>query len=256
MPFWWHSIDLGNGIVTPGDKSPEFLDYEWGSFQIPPLVGKTFLDIGAWDGYFSFRAEREGAKHVVALDHYVWMLDLGKQREYYEASLDRADAREFSRVPGLWCPETLPGKAGFDLAQWALDSRVESRVADFMDMDLDGLSKFDVVLYAGVLYHMRHPLLALERLARVTRERVIIETQAIAIGGMEDLEAMQFVGRNRLSGDPTNWWLPTASALESMCRAAGFVRTEVSVGLPDDVDQGEIRNYVAVVTAFAPDDSV
>lgn len=102
VPFWWHSIDLGNGVVTPGDKPPEFLEYEWWTFRLSPLSGQSVLDIGAWDGYFSFRAEREGASRVVALDHYVWMMDLAKQRDYYQATLETGDrAQEFSRVPGL-----------------------------------------------------------------------------------------------------------------------------------------------------------
>jgi tRNA (mo5U34)-methyltransferase len=164
VPFWWHSIDLGQGVVTPGDKSPEFLEYEWWTFQVPPLSGTSFLDIGAWDGYFSFKAEREGAARVVALDHYVWMMDLAKQREYYQETLSSGErAEEFSEVPGLWQPDQLPGKAGFDCARAALGSNVECVIADFMTMDLDELGTFDTVLYAGMLYHMRHPLLALER---------------------------------------------------------------------------------------------
>jgi tRNA (mo5U34)-methyltransferase len=251
VPVWWHSIDLGDGVVTPGVKSPEFMEYEWWSFRLPGLQGKSFLDIGAWDGYFSFRAEREGADRVVALDHYVWMIDLEAQRLYYESCLrEGVRAREFSEVSGLWRPEDLPGKAGFDCAHDLLASKVECVVADFMDMDLQTLGRFDVVLYAGMLYHMRHPMLALERVAAVTNERAIIETQAIAIGGMEELEVAQFLGRHQLRGDPTNWWAPTAPALRAMCESAGFSTTELLIGPPDDIENGEIRNYVVVVAAY------
>ena len=76
--FWWHSIDLGQGVVTKGFKTPETLQYELESLRLPDLRDKTVLDIGAWDGFFSFEAERRGAKRVVALDHYVWSLDLAK----------------------------------------------------------------------------------------------------------------------------------------------------------------------------------
>lgn len=117
-------------------------------------------------------------------------------------------------------------------------------------MDLDELGTFDVVLYAGMLYHMRHPLLALERVAKVTKQRAVIETHAFVMGGMEQLEAMQFVGNGSLRGDPTNWWVATLPALRSMCVAAGFSGTEVHVEPPDDVSRDELRTYTAVLTAF------
>lgn len=72
--FWWHSIDLA-GVVTPGGKSAARLAQEWAAMDVPDLTGKSVLDIGAWDGYFSFRAEQAGAREVVALDHYVWSID-------------------------------------------------------------------------------------------------------------------------------------------------------------------------------------
>ena len=69
VDFWWHSIDLGQGVVTKGAKTPETLQHELESLRLPDLRDKTVLDIGAWDGFFSFEAERRGARHVVALDH-------------------------------------------------------------------------------------------------------------------------------------------------------------------------------------------
>ena len=78
--YWWHSIDLGQGVVTKGAKTPETLQYELESLRLPDLRGKTVLDIGAWDGFFSFEAERRGARHVVALDHDVWTTWPGKER--------------------------------------------------------------------------------------------------------------------------------------------------------------------------------
>ena len=67
---WWHSIDLGDGVITPGiDDSPRKLH----RLRLPQdLTGKSVLDIGAWDGFFSFEAERRGASRVLALDSYAW----------------------------------------------------------------------------------------------------------------------------------------------------------------------------------------
>ena len=62
--FWWHSIDLGGGVVTPGAKSPAHLAAEWEALRLPELGGKSVLDVGTWDGYFAFEAERSGAASV------------------------------------------------------------------------------------------------------------------------------------------------------------------------------------------------
>ena len=67
--LWFHSHDLGSGVRTVGIKSAETLQREWEVLSLPPLDGKSVLDIGAWDGWFSFRCEEAGAERVVALDH-------------------------------------------------------------------------------------------------------------------------------------------------------------------------------------------
>jgi tRNA (mo5U34)-methyltransferase len=66
VPFWWHSIDLGHGVVTDGLKSAQQLRQELEGLRLPDVREKTVLDIGAYDGFFSFEAERRGAKRVVA----------------------------------------------------------------------------------------------------------------------------------------------------------------------------------------------
>lgn len=76
--FWWHSIDLGKRVVTKGWKTPEVLSRELQSLRLPPIEGKSVLDIWAYDGYYSFEAEKRGARRVVAIDHYAWSLDLPK----------------------------------------------------------------------------------------------------------------------------------------------------------------------------------
>ena len=141
---WYHTIDLGAGIVTQGvDDSPVRL----ARAQLPPsLHGLTVLDIGAWDGFFSFECERRGAARVVAADHFSW------------------------NGPG-WGT-----KAGFALAREALGSRVEDIDIDVMELSPERVGTFDVVLFLGVLYHLRHPFLALERVASVTRDLLILET--------------------------------------------------------------------------------
>ncbi len=226
VEFWWHSIDFGQGIITNGVKTPEILRHELESLRLPDLKGKSVLDIGAYDGFFSFAAERNGAQRVVALDHYVWSLDLPKHIRYWRDCKERGVTPLPNEQTPHWQPATLPGKRGYDTAHCALNSKVETLVGDFMTMDLEPLGQFDVVFFLGVLYHMENPLSSLQRVAKVTRDLAIIETHAVAVPGYEHLELCEFYSSNQLNGDVSNWWGPNMKALEGMCRAAGFSRVE------------------------------
>jgi tRNA (mo5U34)-methyltransferase len=195
---WFHTIDLGHGVVTPGRvvcmSAPQL--------GIGDLTDKTVLDIGAWDGFYSFLCERHGAKRVLATDSVVWT--------------------------GGW----RTGKAGFEVARRALKSRVEDMTIDVMDLRPDAPGRFDVVLFLGVLYHLRHPLLALERIFSVVGEQLILETHV----DLADYErpAMAFYPGTELAGDATNWWGPNPLAVEGMLRTVGFreVRT-ISIWRPE-----------------------
>ncbi|HEV8254973.1 MAG TPA: DUF1698 domain-containing protein [Vicinamibacteria bacterium] len=195
---WYHTIDLGGGVVTPGvDDTPLRL----ARLDLPAsLAGKTVLDVGAWDGFFSFEAERRGAARVVATDHYSW------------------------HGPG-WGT-----KAGFLLARQALGSRVEDLDVDVMDLTPERVGVFDVVLFLGVLYHLRHPLLALERLAAVTRELLVVETVVDLVGLRRP--AMAFYPRGELNRDPSNWWGPNPAAVRAMLETVGFSRVRTVTPLP------------------------
>jgi tRNA (mo5U34)-methyltransferase len=228
---WWHSIDLGHGVVTKGFKGPpEIHQYELESLRLPDLRDKTVLDIGAWDGFFSFEAERLGAKRVVALDHYSWCLDVQKYGQYWAECKERGVVPLPGPETPNWQPDRLPGKRGYDTAHKALSSNVDTVVGDFMTMDLEPLGIFDVVFFLGVLYHMENPLASLRRVASLTNGVAIIETHAIVVPGYEHLELCEFYPSNQLQGDVSNWWGPNLKALEGMCRAAGFARVEVVRG--------------------------
>jgi tRNA (mo5U34)-methyltransferase len=219
---WYHSIDLGNGIVTPGFVGLDAIEGR----LLPDLAGRSVLDIGAWDGANSFRAERLGASRVVALDHYVWGVDLHRRQQYWDECAQRGELPDHSRDETEFWDVSLPGRRGFELAKQALRSSVEPALADFMTTDLDDLGSFDVVLYLGVLYHMREPLTALERVRRVTREVAVIETEAVEIRGHGDSGLVVFMAGNDLRRDFGNWYVPTEAALHGLCRAAGFSRVE------------------------------
>lgn len=251
IPFWFHSIDLGMGVVTPGLKSPEDHRKELTSLRLPDLRGKNVLDIGAWDGFYSFAAERLGAARVVALDHHVWGLDREAKNKYKAECKEKGLVQQHPKsIPGLWRFDELPGKRGFDLAHATLQSRVETVVCDLMELNAAPLGQFDVVLYLGVLYHMENPLESLKRVREVTKEIAVIETEAMAAGGFEDRPLCEFFPPEaKLAGDPTNFWAPNAPALVGLCETAGFRRVEL-LTTPPTPRRGEISRYRLVAHAF------
>ncbi|ODS59289.1 MAG: hypothetical protein ABS36_02240 [Acidobacteria bacterium SCN 69-37] len=196
---WYHTIDLGDGLVTRGvDDTARRLQ----RIDLPSsLAGRTVLDIGAWDGFFSFECERRGASRVVASDYYSWHSSEGWGR-----------------------------KDGFLMARDALGSKVEDVDIDVMDLSPERVGTFDVVLFLGVLYHLRHPLLALERVASVTRDMLIVETVVDMIG--IGRPAAAFYPDRELNGDPTNWWAPNPQGVEALLRCAGFARVRTVTNLP------------------------
>ena len=215
---WWHPIDLGDGLVTPG--ADVHIRARLAEIRMPDtLVGRSVLDIGAWDGFFSFEAERRGARRVLATDSFCW-------------------------DGGGWGT-----KKGFELARRALDSRVEDKWIQVLDLSPESVGVFDVVLFLGVLYHMRHPLLSLERVASVTGDHLILQTQVDMLG--IDRPAVAFYPKVELNADPTNWSGPNPAAVVAMLRTVGFSRVEIiSKSFPDDIafdPSGEPRpNHVTV----------
>ena len=233
VPLWFHSMDLGRGVTTPGQKSPAQLAGELARLRLPDLRKKTVLDVGAWDGFFSFTAERLGAERVVALDHFVWSMDLPEHNRHYQDCLARGVAPEPYETRPYYKPAELPGKRGFDTARDLLGSKVESIVADFMTADLKALGTFDVVLFLGVLYHMKYPIEALERVAALTGEVAIIESEAILLPGLDDHAFCEFFETAELNHDVSNWWAPNQKALVGMCRTAGFRHVTVTPTAPE-----------------------
>jgi tRNA (mo5U34)-methyltransferase len=246
--LWFHSIDLGQGVKTKG-----LSELALGPDVLPDFAGKSVLDIGAWDGYYSYLAERAGAARVVALDHYAWGVDFGARGEYWTECFANGTLPDHGRdTTDFWRPD-LPGRRGFEFAHKVLESKVEPVLADFTTTDLDALGTFDVVLYLGVLYHMKEPLTCLERLYAVTNEVAVIETEAIDVRGHEHMSLLQFHAGGDLGADFGNWYVPSTEALKALCRAAGFSRVEVKVGTPPNARKGKpplVTSFRAVVHAF------
>ncbi len=188
------------------------------------LAGKIVLDIGACDGFFTFEAERRGAERVVALDRHP------------------AD------------------HMGFALAHGILNSRAEYVVGSVYDLSPETHGVFDVVLFLGVLYHLRHPLLAFEKIHRVCREFLFVESHVldrsfvhngrqVAVSQINPLleksPIMQFYPGNELNDDWSNWWAPNIECLRLMLETSGF-RAELTG------DWGDRAAFKAFRSDFSP----
>ncbi len=251
---WFHSLDLGDGHVTPGIKAPDQLAAEVAALNLPArLTGKSVLDIGAWDGFFSFEAERRGARRVVALDHYAWSINWSAWHDYYVKTTNEGNVPlPPDEVATVWDPERLPGRAGFDHARAQLGSAVEPVVGDFMTMDVHNLGTFDVVFFLGVLYHLKDPFAALRRLREVTRGVAVIETAGTVVPGLPSERLWMFVESTELNGDPSNWWAPTSAGLTAACRAAGFREARVILEPPENSPPtGDSKLHYGRITVHA-----
>lgn len=227
---WYHSIDLGQGVVTRGVSTA---DITLSEAQLPDFTERSVVDIGTWDGYYAFFAEQHGAARVVALDHYVWGVDIPARDRYWAECQANGVLPDHTRDVSDFFRDELPGRRGFDFARAALGSKVKPVVADFATTDLEALGTFDVALYLGVLYHMMEPLTCLRRLRAVTREVAVIETVALHIPAFAEYGLLEFFDDGDLNRDYGNWYTPTITALRRLALAAGFSRVEIVKGPPD-----------------------
>jgi tRNA (mo5U34)-methyltransferase len=203
---WFHNLHLPDGRVTaPDHPLGDFPAFKWSRIQdtLPrDLRGWTALDIGCNAGFYTFQLAARGAR-VTALEpdpHY----------------LEQA----------RWAAE-----------RFRLADRIELRESSVYDLAGTDES-WDIVLFMGVLYHLRYPLLALDAVARVVRRLLLLQT--LTMPGEQRVEAprdlalsdrnrltepgwpqMAFLER-RLEGDPSNWWAPNAAAVEAMARSSGL----------------------------------
>lgn len=204
---WWHSFELPGGRIIQGVSTLAAQKMRIGQFPIPEdLGGKRVLDIGTWDGWFAMEMERRGAEVV---------------------AIDRWENPRFFEIHDL------------------LGSRVEYRQLSVYDLDPNKLGYFDIVLFMGVLYHLKHPLLALERVCSVAKDLVAVESLVLTDRhrpglGVENQPLMEFYENNELGGEFDNWVAPTIPCLLGFCRTAGFARVELT----------NVHDYGAAVSCY------
>ncbi len=223
---WYHTIDLGNGVVTPG-----IYDHRayLGHYGLPKnMRGISALDIGAASGFFSFEMEKRGAE-VTATDLPTWTAhDFGP---LYEMEMGTDQAEQYLHDPFLFAHKTL-------------GSRVSRNLINIYDINPESMGRFDLVFCGSVLVHLTDPAKALWRIQSVTKEAAIIATPVYLLRRSEPLAL--FVGHERGDG----WWLPNRPALEAMLRSAGFKGWEWFSDFRLDFSNGEPGPYHGVVRAW------
>jgi tRNA (mo5U34)-methyltransferase len=185
--FVWHQrFPLVPGVYTPGAN-----DMEW-IFRVAgvplDLSGKTAIDIGTSNGGVAFELERRGAERVVAVDIF----------------------------PPSWF--------GFDAIKEFLRSDAEFVQANVYELPTLLREEFDVLIFWGVLYHLRHPLLALDSIRSLLRGTGFLETAVCdgEVGELGSLPVARFYRGEELYGDTSNWFAPTVSAFADWCRSSGL----------------------------------
>jgi tRNA (mo5U34)-methyltransferase len=188
---WFHVFDFGDGLQTPGRDVTE---PKIAALDLPDLTGKSVIDVGAYDGYFSFECERRGAARVVACDHWAW---------------------------------TWPGedaRRNFDLVREVLDSNVEALTVPVEELDGEEHGMFDVTLFLGVLYHAPDMVGYLRAVRSVTKEMLVLETMVDALD--VDRPAAIAYPPGTFPNDDSNYWGPNPACVEALLGRAGFSRVE------------------------------
>ena len=209
---WFHNLHLPSGHQTaPDHPLGDYPSYKWR--QIAPnlpddLSGQDVLDVGCNAGFYTFEVARRGAR-VLAIDHDAHYLE---QAAWASSMFGLDDLIQFAQM------------GAYDLA------------------DLD--QTFDLVLFLGVLYHLRYPLLGLDLVSSKVAGTLILQTltspggSAIDVPDDLDIDERELLTRpgwpsmafieNRLAGDPTNWWAPNEACVEAMARSCGFIPRRVA----------------------------
>jgi len=227
---WYHSIDLGEGLVTPGqfDHRPLLPQY-----RLPEqLDGQRVLDVATFDGYWAFEFERRGAAEVVALD-----LDRPAELDLPHSVRQKLQPEQLDVCFGR----------GFDVARLLLNSRVRRVPLSVYSLDSKVLGMFDLVHVGDLLSHLANPILALQRVAAMCRDQALVSEvyfpelehpwpgcRVVYLGGQHD----------------ATWWRLGLDALRQMTLDAGFRRVELlgrfkygQRGMPQNMNHAVLRAW-------------
>lgn len=201
---WYHTIDLGDGVVTNGMfDHRSMVDH----YLIPAdLTGLRCLDVGSMDGFWAFEMERRGAAEVVAAD-----VDDPEELDWPPVLRARTDPL---------IDRTKQDR--FQLAHERLQSRVERVLCSVYDFDPTAMGQFDLVFCGDLLTHLKDPITAIQRMHGMCRGSTIVCNPVTRFRFGRGRPLARFDGL-----DQFQWWELSEAAIERMMRAVGFARVEV-----------------------------
>jgi tRNA (mo5U34)-methyltransferase len=195
-PYWFQKIEVFPGFRSPGwsDPASEKLPY----FGLPEdLKGMRVLDIGCAEGFFSFEAEKRGAREVIAIDSF---------------------------------PDSV---RRFNIVKTARQSNATAFPMNVYDLEPKRLGTFDVVLFYGVFYHLKHPQYALERIRSICTGTLLFQTRVYEEPAIKGTPWARFYPHGLMSGsdkksyDPTVFWLFNSTCCLAMLDHVGFTDLEI-----------------------------
>lgn len=201
-PYWFQKIEVLPGLFSPGwsDAAKEKLPY----YGLPAdLTGMRVLDIGCAEGFFSFEAERRGAREVIGIDSF---------------------------------PDSV---RRFNIVKAARQSNANAFLMNVYDLEPKRLGTFDLVLFYGVFYHLKHPQLALEKIRSICTGELRFQTHMLEEPAVKGAPWARFYPHGMMSGanqenyDPTVFWLFNSACCMAMLDHVGFIDATILSTDPD-----------------------
>lgn len=220
--YWFQRIELFPDYFSPGWDDPATTKLP--HYGLPDdLTGKRVLDIGCAEGFFSFEAERRGAREVIGIDSF---------------------------------PDSV---RRFNIVKEARQSNATAFLMNVYDLEPKRLGTFDLVLFYGVFYHLKHPQLALERIRSICTGTLLFQTHVLDDPSVQDTPCARFYPHGMPSGregehfDPTVFWLFNPTCCVAMLDHVGFTELEILSG---DAPPFVMRARSPEVAPGAPPDQV
>ena len=195
-PYWFQKIEVLPGLYTPGWDDPALVKLPY--FGLPEdLTGKRVLDIGCAEGFFSFEAERRGAREVIGIDSF---------------------------------PDSV---RRFNITRAARQSNATAFLMNVYDLEPKRLGTFDLVLFYGVFYHLKHPQYALERIRSICTGDLLFQTHMYEEPAVKGIPWARFYPHGMMSGshnelfDPTVFWLFNSACCLAMLDHVGFTGLKI-----------------------------
>jgi tRNA (mo5U34)-methyltransferase len=230
IPYWYHKIDL------PQCQTPGWAPFDRDAYQLPEdMTGKIVLDVGSWDGYWTWESLKRGARYVIAID-------------------------DFSDTLGVVSVDRQQKWRSWDLCQKALGFTQSSQRLTMSVYDVCRLGvKFDVILLFGVLYHLKHPTWALEKLSNCACPEGSIHIETAILDGVispytgfvphAEACCAEFYPEDQFGKNQSNWNAPTLKCVDAWLRGTGWGKVETWRLTPYPLNLSQCRGFAKAINS-------